>query len=213
MPLFRKSKVLEKQIDDFLDTVGEGALVFRGGVTAYLDDDPESFAQHLNQIDQLESTADTLSREVESHLYTHSLIPEHRGDVLGLLENTDNVIDRMKTSLHQFSAEQPDIPSEFREGYGKLAVASCEAAEALILAARAFFRDAEAVKDHLYKVHHFEREADQISDALKRRIFASQLELAHKIHLRYFALNVELVSDKAEEVADRLAISAIKRNI
>ena len=48
---------------------------------------------------------------------------------------------------------------------------------------------------------------------LKRNIFASDLDLAHKIHLRYFALNVELVSDRAEEVADRLAIYAIKRNI
>ena len=43
--------------------------------------------------------------------------------------------------------------------------------------------------------------------------FASELDLAHKIHLRYFALNVEKVSNQAEAVADRLAIYAIKRNI
>ncbi len=213
MPLFRKSKVLAKQIDDFLDTVAEGALVFRAGVHAYLDQDEEGFAQTIAQIDKLESRADKLSREVESYLYRRSLIPEHRGDVLGLLENTDNIIDRIKTSLHQFSVEQPEIPAQFEKGFGKLASASCEAAEALVAAARAFFRDAEAVKDHLYKVHHFEKEADQVSDSLKRNIFASDLDLAHKIHLRYFALNVELVSDRAEEVADRLAIYAIKRNI
>ena len=28
MPLFKSSKVLEKQIDDFLDTVAEGGLVY-----------------------------------------------------------------------------------------------------------------------------------------------------------------------------------------
>jgi predicted phosphate transport protein (TIGR00153 family) len=213
MPLFKSSKVLESQIDDFLDTVAEGSLVFREGVTAYLSADTEAFSGAITKIDKLESRADKLSREVEAHLYRHSLIPEHRGDVLGLLENTDNIIDRMKTSLHQFSVEQPEIPTACNDGFRKLAEASCLAAESVVIAARAFFRDADAVKDHLYKVHHYEKEADQISDTLKRQVFASDLDLAHKIHLRYFALNVELVSDKAEEVADRLAIYAIKRNI
>ncbi len=69
------------------------------------------------------------------------------------------------------------------------------------------------MKDNLYKVHHYEKEADRISDALKRSIFASSLDLAHKIQLRYFAMNVEKVSDKAEDVADRLAIYAIKRTL
>lgn len=213
MPLFKTSKVLEAQIDDFLDTVAEGGLVFREGVTAYLSADKESFGAAIIKIDKLEARADKLSREVEAHLYRHSLIPEHRGDVLGLLENTDNIIDRIKTSLHQFSVERPEIPPIYHEGFRKLADASSEAAEAVIVSARAFFRDSEAVKDNLFKVHHYEKEADLISDGLKRAIFASELDLAHKIHLRYFALNVELVSDKAEEVADRLAIYAIKRNI
>jgi predicted phosphate transport protein (TIGR00153 family) len=213
MPLFKSSKVLETQIDDFLDTVAEGGLVFREGVKAFLSDDKEAFAAAITKIDKLESRADKLSREVEAHLYRHSLIPEHRGDVLGLLENTDNIIDRIKTSLHQFSVEKPEIPKEYHAGFRKLADASSEAAEAVIVSARAFFRDSEAVKDNLFKVHHYEKEADLVSDALKRAVFASDLDLAHKIHLRYFALNVELVSDKAEEVADRLAIYAIKRNI
>ena len=34
-----------------------------------------------------------------------------------------------------------------------------------------------------------------------------------KIHLRYFCLHVETLSDRAEGVADRLAIYTIKRTI
>lgn len=213
MPLFRSSKIIESQIDEFLDVVAEGGLVYKEGVKAYLEGDTADFESRIVAIDKLESRADKLSKEVESNLYSQSLIPEHRGDVLGLLENADNIIDTAKASLHQFSVEQPNIPSELNAQYMKLAEASFNSVEALIVAARAFFRDAESVKDNLYKVHHYEGEADQISDALKRTIFASSLELAHKIHLRYFALNVEKVSDKAEDVADRLAIYAIKRKI
>ncbi len=115
MSLFRSSKVLETQIDDFLDTVAEGGLVFSKGVNAYLDKDEEAFAASIIKIDKLEARADKLSREVEAHLYRHSLIPEHRGDVLGLLENTDNIIDRVKNSLHQFSVERPDIPEVYHK--------------------------------------------------------------------------------------------------
>ncbi len=213
MPLFKSSRVLEAQIDEFLDTVAEGGLVFLAGVKAYLEGKSSDFEAAIVKIDKLESKADKLSKDVESHLYRQSLIPEHRGDVLGLLENSDNIIDTMKMSLCQFSVEQPVIPASLNDEYLKLAEASAAAAEAVVICARAFFRDVESVKDNLYKVHHFEKEADTISDSLKRKIFASDLDLAHKIHLRYFALNVEKVSDEAEQVADRLAIYTIKRNI
>lgn len=213
MSLFKTNQIIAGQIDLFFDTVAKGSLVYQTGIKAYLDGDLENFEDTITQIDKLESRADKLSSEVENHLYSRSLIPEHRGDVLGLLETTDNIIDTAKMSLYQFSVEQPDIPEQFHDGYLKLAEAGVAASDALIVCARAFFRDVTTVKDNLYKVHHYETEADGISDRLKRSIFASDLELAHKIHLRYFALNVERVSDRAEEVADRLAIYAIKRNI
>lgn len=213
MPFYKSTKELELRIDAFLDTVAEGGLVFKEGVHAYLTEEGPDFQSLIKRIDKLEGRADTLSRDVESDLYRHSLIPEHRGDVLGLLENSDNIIDRIKTSLHQFCVESPQIPGEYHAGYIQLAEAGAAAVEAVTLSARAFFRDVDAVNDHLYKVYHFEKEADKISDALKRKIFASELELARKLHLRYFAMNVESVSDKAEEVADRLAIYSIKRRI
>ena len=213
MSLFKSNRDIENKIDGFFDTIGEGGLVYREGIRAYLDGSTADFENAIVGIDKLESQADKLSREVESHLYSHSLIPEHRGDVLGLLENSDDIIDSAKACLSQFSVEHPDIPGQFHDGYRKLAEAGCEAVEAVIVSARAFFRDVGAVKANLFKVHHFEKEADGISDRLKRSIFASDLELAHKIHLRYFALNVEQISDRAEDVADRLAIYAIKRTI
>ena len=213
MPLFKSSRALESQIDDFLDAVAEGGLVYRSGVRAYLTGEATDFAACITKIDKLEAQADKVSKTVEADLYRHSLIPEHRGDVLGLLETTDNVIDALKSSLHQFAVEHPAIPDEFNAGFLKLAEASAASVEAVVICARAFFRDSDLVQDNLFKVHHYESEADTISDALKRRIFASDLELAHKIHLRYFARRVEEVSDKAEEVADRLAIYVIKRKI
>jgi predicted phosphate transport protein (TIGR00153 family) len=209
---FQQTKELVIQVDEFLDTVSEGALVFHKGVEAYLAGDSEDFERRRQQISDLENRADNLSRQVENHLYRHSLIPEHRGDVLGLLEHMDDIIDTAKETLLQFSVEVPEIPSELNNDYLALAQASTNATEAVAQAARAFFKNVQAVNDHLHKVHFYEKEADTISENLKRRVFAMDLPLSHKIHLRYFALHVELVSDKAEDVSDRLAIYAIKRD-
>jgi uncharacterized protein Yka (UPF0111/DUF47 family) len=39
------------------------------------------------------------------------------------------------------------------------------------------------------------------------------LRLSEKIHLRYFTLHIETISDKAESLADMLSILALKMSI
>lgn len=211
--LFKTTKQLENEIDEFLDAISEGTLVFKQGVKCYLTGNAERFAEQLIAIEKLEARADFLRRKVESHLYTHSLIPEHRGDVLGLLESLDEVIDMAKETLTQFDVESPEILEELNDLYYELAEKAVESCESMVCASRAFFKDVKAVKDHLHKVYFYEKEADKLADKLKRKIFSKDLRLSHKIHLRYFALHIDQIADRAEDVADRLSIYTIKRSI
>ena len=214
MPFYGNTRSLERKLDEFHDTLTEGSLVFREAITAYLDDAEDVFARKLADIDKLESRADRLSAEVEAALYSQSLIPEHRGDVLGLLEHGDEIIDRAQTCLQRFDVERPSIPECWRPHYRRLAEASYQAADAAICASRRFFREPSAVSDFLVKVQHHESEADEIGLDLRRGIFSDQaLDLAHRQHLRYFAETVDRVADVAEDVADRLAIYVIKRQM
>ncbi len=211
--LFKPTKQLEMQIDEFLDAVSQGAIVFKQGIKNYLEGDKEDFSEKLESIGKLESSADKLRRTIENRLYTQTLIPEHRGDVLGLLESTDNVIDTMKETLNQFDIECPFVPEELTKEYLELAEMSVLSTESLILAARAFFKDVKSVNDHLHKVYFYEKEADRLGNKIKRHAFQLDIQLSMKFHLRYFALHIQEVSDKSEEVADRLAIYTIKRTI
>ncbi len=214
MPIvFHRTRELIAQIDAFLDAVSEGALVFRAGIADYLKGRQERFAQRYQEIHELENKADDLRRDIEHNLYTHSLIPESRGDVLGLLETMDDVIDTAKNTLGLFLVEQPEMALDLADEWNELARTATATAEAVVLAARAFFRDPAAVNDHLHKVYHYEKEGDRLAMVLKQKIFQSDLELAHKIHLRYFALHIDMVSDAAENVADRITIYAIKRTV
>ncbi len=214
LTLFRRTKALESQIDDFLDKLSQSALVFRRAVDIYLADGiTKEFEEKLSQVNELESQADKLRRDVETQLYAQTLIPESRGDVLGLIENLDSVLNLCEGGLWAFSIETPDIPTEFHPDYRTLTEQVVNTVESLVLASRAFFRNIEAVPDHMHKVMFYEKEADKVSTKLKKAIFATDLPLSHKAHLRNFVEHIDNLADKSEDVADRLAIYTIKRTV
>jgi predicted phosphate transport protein (TIGR00153 family) len=214
VPLFRRTKALENEIDAFLDKLSQAGLSFRRAVQIYLAEGATAeFEEKLGDVNTLESSADKLRRGIETQLYAQTLIPESRGDVLGLLENLDSVLNLFEGALWGFSIETPDIPEEFRNDFAVLADQAVNGVECIVLASRAFFRNIEAVADHMHKVMFYEKEADKVSTKLKRAIFASDLPLARKAHLRNFVEHIDNVADRAEDVADRLAIYTIKRTV
>jgi predicted phosphate transport protein (TIGR00153 family) len=211
--LFQKTKMLETQVDDFLNIVSESSLLFKEAIRLYLEDRFDDFEERRNSVNNLERRGDDLRREIEMQLYANTLIPESRGDVLGLLESLDNITNTAKQTLLEFSIERPAILPELKQDYSELADCGVQAVEALVMATRAFFRDIQAVTDHLHKVMFYEKEADRIAEKLRRKIFSTDLHLSHKNHLRYITHHIGYLSDRAEDVADRLAISTIKRSM
>ena len=109
--------------------------------------------------------------------------------------------------------ENPDIPEELHDDYEALVEQASAAVEAIVLASRAFFRNVEAVGDHMHKVMFYEKEADKLSTKLKKAIFATDLPLSHKAHLRNFVVHIDNLANKSEDVADRLSIYTIKRTV
>ncbi len=211
--LFKTSKMIEMQIDDFLNIISEAGILFKKGLENYLKDNTNEFEKRLNAVSEHERKADELRLNIEKQLYMHTLIPESRGDVLAILENTDRVIDDIKEALQVFAIERPEIPEKFDALIIELADSSIEAVESLIQSVRAFFKDISSVNDHIYKVKFYEREADKIALSLKNEIFKADIPLSRKMHLRFCAQQIEKISDSAEDMSERLAIYTIKRQI
>lgn len=211
--LLKTTRFVESQIDTFLDIVSDSATTFQLAVEDYLEGRTQQFEERLTQICDYEHRADDLRVSIERFLYERTLIPENRGDVLAILENTDEVIDNMKDTLAQFSIEMPEIPSVLDDLWMQTTKASVAAVEQLVYAVRSFFRDLAAVNNYIHKVYFFEHEADNIGEKLRRLIFSLDIELAHKSQLRFFAIHVEKISDYAQAVCDRLSIYTIKRQL
>lgn len=211
---FGRTRALESQIDEFLDKVSEAGLVFSRAMKRYLEHGTDDeFDVFLKQVAQVEHRGDDLRRTIETELYAQTLIPDFRGDVLRLLEDMDNLVNIYEANFYRFSIEKPEIPVEYHQDFRDLTETVVTCVESVVFAARAFFRDIETVRDHNSKVMFYETEADKISTKLKRAVFASNLELAHKTQLRYFVERVDELANEAEDIADALAIYAIKRQL
>ena len=210
--LFSGTRALENQIGEFLDKVTEAGLVFEKAVAIYLAEGVNgAYDSFLDQEQEIESREDALRRSIESELFARTLIPDLRADVMTLLEDTDGIVNMFEANLFRISIQQPEIPAEFHPGFRDLVETVIRCVESAVLAARAFFRDMNSVRDHAARTIFLESEADKLSTRLQRSVFSSDLPLERKIHLRYFIERIDDIANEAEDLADSLQIYTIKR--
>lgn len=210
--IFKTSKKVALSIDDFFDKIDLGILNFKKGVGNYLNANTSEFEQNLKYVITLEEEADSIQRKIENDFYLHSLMPSYASDILNLIERVDDIIDKCKEVLLQFEVETPHIPENIKNDYIQLVKLSSKSVENVIPAARIFFTSPDEVKDKIQKVLFYHRETNTLSTNIKRTIFqdSDDLKLSEKLHLRYFALHIEQVSDVAKIVAQQLSTLVIK---
>jgi uncharacterized protein len=213
LSIFKKTQGIIDDIDSFFEAIDKSSFVFEDAYRHYLSSNEELFMQSYSKIRELEGEADRLKRRVGKTLYTHSLLPEFRGDIMRLLERLDDLIDTLKHNLSQFDVERPYLPESIKPELEELSKQSVMAVREAVAAARTFFRNPAAVRDSVARIALFEREADKIAENIKRKVFQQmpEMELSQKFHIRYFTLHTETLSDIAESIGDMLNIMAIKR--
>jgi len=211
--IFRNTNQLISDVDQFIDKIEESIKVFRAGVFDYMDNNQDSFQRNIQLIDTLEDQADVLKRSIEKGLYKHSLIPEYRADVLVLIDKLDDIADTSKENLYQFDIEAPKMMMEIKDDFGQLTDASLLSISVALPLVKDFFHQTGELSEKIEKVYFYEKEVDKIAYRLKRKLFkeVKTLKLSEKIHLRYFALHIQQISDIAKKIADIVAVLQMKR--
>lgn len=211
---FRRTRQIKRQIEEFLDRVSEASLAFEKGVGQYLDSGPgDEIEARYEQIAKLESRGDELQREIELTLYSEMLLPDVRGDVLSLLDDLDHLLDGLKRAFLPLVIECPEFPSEITEDAKALTSAVARCVETAVLAARTYFREPGAVRDHTHKIGFHESEADRLVIRLRRWIAGCSLSHGRKLDLRMGVMAIDAIANAAEEAGDRMAIYAVKRSL
>ena len=211
----KKTNKLIEDIDRYFDLIDESLLVFKDGVRNFLYSDQSAFNDKLKQMSSLDSEIEVLRRSIENDLYSQTALERSRADIMRLFEKTRNITDILNDSLFQFEIETPFIPSELNSEFLKLTEFATLAVEAIVPASKAYFRSPQTVPDKISRTYYYEKEAVKYSQTIKRTVFhkMTALKLSEKFHLRYFALHIENLSKAASNVADQLAVMAIRRTM
>lgn len=136
---FKNTNDTINNINSFFDTIDQALIVFKEGTKNYLYNHTQQFNTNLESMTAFENEADALRHQIEGNIYSLSSLARVRGDIIRLIENMDDIVDILESSLFQFEIERPYIPAELYADFIKLTELSTMAVESLIPAAKAFF--------------------------------------------------------------------------
>ena len=173
----------------------------------------KDFDEIIEKTHIAESLADDIRREIELNLYEKSLIPESRGDILGLLESADKVLNKAQSVLYQIQTESLRIPKFLQEDLSKLVDINIEAFKNVAKAIRTLFENLREIRDITNEIDKRESSSDRLEREIIKKIFSSDIGIGEKILLKELVIETGSISDLSENVGDRLNIIAAKRMI
>jgi uncharacterized protein len=209
-----KQKEVQSQISEYCASVLECMDNFQDSVKHYCADTDRNAAKiSFAKVHKAESKADDIRREIEVMMYSKSLFPESRGDIMGLLETMDRVPNQAESAIRMIWNQYVTIPEQHSAEILNLVDVCCRAVDAMIESAEKLFSDFTNAAVALGKIDELESEADRIEAALIEQVFSEKVDSISTIVFRDFIKCVAQISDRAENVGDRIRIIIAKRTI
>ncbi len=216
MPFFwKKQKIIEKTIDEYFNRCDHCFNLFEQAFKIFLSQgQDESFQQAVEKTHEAESSADDLRREIELTLYGKALLPESRGDLLGLLEAYDRLPNVAETVLYTISCQNMVIPKNLIHMVRQLVEVNLQAYYLVRKAVDCLLNNPRTTLHTTKEVDEKESESDRIERKIICEIFSStDMDNGMKLMLKEMILLIGSIADRAERAADRIGIVAIKRQI
>lgn len=213
MKILKKEKQVVELAIDHLDKTGQALQIMVAALRKYLVGDLDGLDEATTTVDQLESDADDVLREIRNLLYSGAFLPTIRGDLYRLLSAVDRIANQVEGCLDFVDQQKPGNVQNYRTEFDNMLELTAEAFAALRRALQAYFDpkiDIEALRRHASQVSRIESNIDDIQCTLTSTIFASGLGLADKIHLAQLLRHIARVSDQAENATDELELLSLK---
>ena len=211
LKLWKKEEKIVEKIETFLDQIDTCRDLFVGTMKMLVERPKDVTETQISDVHRAEARADDLRREIELQLYEKALIPESRGDVLGLIESADVIPNAIEDVVSDMHIQHLLIPEEFREQFLELVRVNVEASNVMSDAIRDFFYHRRDSLENLSHIDERESQSDRIQRELIGAIFSTGMDTGEKILLRDLVNGIGSISDGAEKCADRLILAVIKR--
>jgi len=196
---------MEGQVNDYLDRLMHGVVLFRSGLQLSLQDRPDEFRGRLAELRAMAQQAAGLRRAMTAQLY-RSLRWDARGRALtDCLESTEAIISRMTATLVRYAVERPEPVVDGNALLLELAESAKHAVDCMSVTLRAHFRNAAEVAADAERVRSAREDTSGLSERYRGLICRMDLRLSHKSQLCSFADAIEDIAAVAAHAVDRLA--------
>ena len=212
--LFKKEQQVEQLIYRYLDNLKMAQENFQKAANVHLEKGlGEDFDFLIEQTHKVESKADDIRNEIETMMYAKALIPESRGDILGLLEAVDHIPGLFERILYMIQTQRLKTPDFLVLDMKELIRVSLECCDLVIKQVEALFRKSEDIKPLVLTVDNNESHCDHIERRIITKVFDSDLDPFQKLQLKELVIQIGEISDQADRVSRRLYIISIKRRV
>jgi predicted phosphate transport protein (TIGR00153 family) len=210
--LFKKEQQIESLIYDYLTNLRTAQENFVKAIDVYFEKGLcEDFDFLIEQTHKVESKADDIRHEIETMMYAKALIPESRGDILGLLEAVDQIPSLFELILYMIQTQRLVIPEFLVLDIKELVRVSLECCDLLIKQVEGLFRKSEDIRSLVLTIDNNESHCDHIERRIITKIFDSDMESFQKIQLKEMVIQLGEISDQADRVSRRVHIISVKR--
>ncbi|MBI9017234.1 MAG: DUF47 family protein [Phycisphaerae bacterium] len=189
--------------------------LFRQAMAQYIKDtDHDVFKAKFRQIHKAESKADDIRGEIEVLMYSKGIFPESRGDVMILLEFMDKVPNQIEAAARLAINQFVTVPDIIANSVAELLYVGQRCVEAMLDGSAALFDNYTAAVVPVGKVDELESQADHIQDHIIEIIFSNpDIKDFDKIMLRDLINYIANITDRCENVGDRIRVIAAKRSV
>lgn len=212
--LFRKEHQIEQQLIRYADELMECRRHFALAMDLYLREGLcEDFRFQVEQTHRAETQADDLRYAVETTMYEKALLPESRGDILGLLENADEVPGVMDRVLRIIDTRGIRVPAFMAVDLREMIDVSLRSVDACVQQFRGLFNGHADERALMRQIEDDERHVDHLERRLMRSLFESESEPFVKLQNKDLLMELGEVSDRAHQVSRRMYILSVKRRV
>lgn len=210
----RKQKLVEEFVFDYLRQWRRCLEGFKNAMKVYLTDGlGEKFDYYVEHTHKMESRADDLRKKIEWEMYSKALLPESRGDILGFLETMDKIPNKAESILYQIQLQRLKLPKELIPNIQRIVDLSCHAIQLVYEAATGLISQKGDIHKLADEIDDKESECDHVERDTIAKIFTMDIETAEKALLKELIIELGTLTDRAENVSDRLTILSVKRRV
>jgi len=204
--LFPKERIFFKMLNDAAENSFQGVTTFSEFVNKFSSLNKEGKKAYLDKIEEIEGRGDKITHVIHERLNNTFITPIDKEDIHALASTIDDIIDLVYSATKQivlYDLKKIDICIL------ELARIINEGVKEVRIMVYHLNRKQFAKKNSV-RIHQLENEADDAYEKAMAELYSSKNNSIELIKLKDVYFNLELVTDKIEDVSDVIQNVVIK---